>query len=316
MMISYNSQLGLRFKEKSIKMIFFNDYHDCLSNKLSRLQESRKEFEEKHNILSSFVKKQESGVELTEEEKSIMNKLLSEEDGIIAPLDNQRKIKDIVCEALGNKSEIVIVNEKQKTIENNCLASDAESSYYFICDSVYKCAELIKIKENFTGRTLKDINFGKYTYLLGKNKMLRFVVGLGAIAGFYYDDKKKDIFWWGIETNDGKYYFDEGYDKIFSWIMQILTFVELGDIEIKILEGGKNNGGKKNEDKIHNSSNKTVYVVDSTWNKIIMRTTGFAVRGHFRLQACGEGLKDRKLIWIDAFEKLGYKRKPKAEIVR
>lgn len=31
--------------------------------------------------------------------------------------------------------------------------------------------------------------------------------------------------------------------------------------------------------------------------------------------SCGVNMSDRKLIWIDAFEKQGYKRKPKARIL-
>ena len=97
-------------------------------------------------------------------------------------------------------------------------------------------------------------------------------------------------------------------------IMQLLSFVELSDIEVTLLNPMKNNGRHKRDGKITNNSPKTVYVVDSSWNKIVMRTDGFAVRGHFRLQPCGPGRMDRKLIWIDAFEKHGYKRKPTAEI--
>jgi hypothetical protein len=63
-------------------------------------------------------------------------------------------------------------------------------------------------------------------------------------------------------------------------------------------------------------NNKTKYpitVVDSTWFTNLVVSGAFKVRGHFRLQPCGQGLKDRKLIWINDFEKEGYTRKAKIE---
>lgn len=63
-------------------------------------------------------------------------------------------------------------------------------------------------------------------------------------------------------------------------------------------------------------NNKTrfpITVVDSAWYTHLVSSGAFKVRGHFRLQACGEALKDRKLIWIQDFEKEGYTRKAKIE---
>lgn len=207
------------------------------------------------------------------------------------------------------------INKIKISIGEQNVIDGSNSSYYFICDSVYKAAELIKVNTGFTGRTLKDVNFGKYTYLMGKNKTVRFVCSLNAIMGFYFDSEKKVGFEFGVEMEEGRYYYTPRYQKEFTKIMQVLTFIELGDIEVKMLEAGRNNGGKKNVNKVTNTSNNTVYVVDSSWNQIIIRADGFAVRGHFRLQPCGSGMKDRTLIWIDAFEKHGYKRRPKAEII-
>lgn len=309
MVISYNSQLGLRFKERSVKLDFcrlreqvLGVSYESLKERTETLKQKLKEKEEEIDNLPNLSEK-----ELLE--KKIAIEALGEEyiERLDKTSETQRKIKYmLVSGCLGGSIESSIDE----------FLKDDDTKYYLICDSIYRCAELIKIKENFTGRTLKDINYGKYTYLMGKNKMLRFICMQGAILGFYYDEVARVAFEWGIEMENGNYFFEDGHDKTFTEIMKILTFVELGDIEVKILEGGKNNGKPKNEGKVSNTSNKTVYVVDSTWNTILIRTEGFAVRGHYRLQACGEGLKDRKLIFIHAFEKHGYTRKPKAEIVR
>lgn len=285
MVISYNSQLGLRFREPEMKVELLDLMKDYLENELG--------------ITRGFLE-QLRGLPTDENGNlQIGEDMLSEWQ--LSRLDNNNEVRNKVSAILG--------------VDTN-LIDDDDSLYYFICDSVYKAAELIRINDNFSGRTIKDINFGKYTYLMGKNRMVRFVVRRGVMRGFYFNDSDKKAFEFGIEMEDGGYFFQKGFEKEFSTIMQVLTFVELGDIEIKILEAGRNNGGKKNVDKVTNTSNKTVYVVDSSWNQIIIRTTGFAVRGHFRLQSCGEAMKDRKLIWINAFEKHGYKRRPTGEIVR
>lgn len=292
MLINYNSQLGLRFSSPAVKLGF-------LRNRLSYYENKREEIGNHLEYLEELQKKHDSG-EIIDSDK--LNTEVFPDEYSLTKLKDEHETKKKIVDRVGTEIDIL---------------DDSGSSYFLICESVYKAAELIKIGINFTGRTIKDIKIGKYTYLMGKHEMVRFVCSVGAIHGFYYDDQLENAFWWGIEMTDGKYYFEErGSPEIFSRIMQILTFIELGDIEVTVLENGRNNGGKKNIDKIVNKSNNTVYVVDSSWNKLIIRTEGFAVRGHFRLQPCGEGMKDRNLVWINAFEKHGYKRKPKAEIIR
>jgi hypothetical protein len=51
--------------------------------------------------------------------------------------------------------------------------------------------------------------------------------------------------------------------------------------------------------------------VDSAWSKTLIKSDGFLVSGHSRMQPVGEGSKYRKLIWIDTFEKEGYTREAK-----
>lgn len=294
MVISYNSQLGLRINSPENQIKF-----------LELMVKVNKDLAKAHDNLIKVLENTHSddteNITLTFDENSLEYKLFTKTKDNIESHGRDREIRDKINLCIGEK---------------NLIDGDG-SSYYFICESVHKCADVIKIKENFSGRTLKDINFGKYTYLMGKHRMVRFLVAVNAIKGFYYDDEKNIAFEWGIEMDDGGWYFDGNYSFEFSMVMRILTFVELGDISIKLLDAGKNNGElKKSGNKITNTSNKTVYVVDSNWNTLIMRTDGFAVRGHFRLQPCGASNMDRKLIWIYAFEKHGYKRKPTAEIIR
>lgn len=295
MVISKNSQLGLRFSDNEVKIRFFTIMKNHLETQL--------------NITDTEVKKLNNWLEsidngdLTEEIIEDYNQSMLQQQNTINQLSGNKEIRDNVSNYISHTAGL------------NMMTKD-DSKYFLICESVYKAAELIKVNTGFTGRTLKDINFGTYTYLMGRNEMVRFIVSKGGLKGYYFDDLKDIAFEFGIEMEYGNYYFQDGYDKLFSKVMQILTFVELGDIEIVELLKGRNNGGKKDKEKVTNTSNNTVFVVDSSWNKLIIRTEGFAVRGHFRLQPCGVNHADRTLIWINAFEKHGFTRKPKAEIIR
>jgi hypothetical protein len=64
----------------------------------------------------------------------------------------------------------------------------------------------------------------------------------------------------------------------------------------------------------HNDSDHQIEIMDSTWFTEFIKSEAFKVRGHFRLQAHGEGRVGRKLIWIKDFKKEGYTRKAKKEL--
>jgi hypothetical protein len=89
-------------------------------------------------------------------------------------------------------------------------------------------------------------------------------------------------------------------------LSQIIIFLKYGDVELKLVESGKKIGTKR--DGYYNTTSNNMTVVDSSWNKIIIRTEKFNVNGHLRLQPIGKNRKDRKLIWINPFYKLGYKK--------
>lgn len=193
--------------------------------------------------------------------------------------------------------------------------NNEDSKIYLICNGVEACCKMIRIGDNFSSKALRNIAFGKHTYLLGKNEVCRFICDAGAIKGVYWNRDKEIFFEFGFDLESDGYYFDELYAEQFNKVAKIITFVELGDIDVIELEKGRNNGKSKKDGKVTNTSVFTVFVVDSSWNQLIIRTDGFAVMGHFRLQPCGAGFIDRKLIWINAFEKHGYSRRPKAEII-
>lgn len=186
---------------------------------------------------------------------------------------------------------------------------------YLITKGVEDCSKMVRIGDYFSTTAFKNMKYGAYRYLMGKNEAAWITCQKGVISGLYYDNLNRICFEFGFDMDNDKYHAPETQMPLFNRIAKLITFIELGDIETVYLPAGRNNGAPKTSGvKITNTSEFNVYVVDTSWNKLIIRTDGFGVKGHFRLQPCGPGHLDRKLIWIDSFEKKGYVRRPKAVI--
>ncbi|MFT6841799.1 MAG: hypothetical protein ACI8Q1_000242 [Parvicella sp.] len=104
---------------------------------------------------------------------------------------------------------------------------------------------------------------------------------------------------------------DEDEIKLASFVSAII-FIELAEIEtVKIKPNQKI--GKTKKTSIVNSGSTEFVVVRSSWNKEYTLSGSFDVSGHFRMQPCGKGMLDRKLIFIKPFSKNGYHRKSNKE---
>jgi hypothetical protein len=97
-------------------------------------------------------------------------------------------------------------------------------------------------------------------------------------------------------------------------IIPYFIFFDYAEIEEKIVKAGTKSKGISKKSGDTNLSNFDVKRIDSMYFTRIIREEGFSVSGHFRLQPCGEGLRDRKLIYINPFEKNGYTRRAKIEM--
>lgn len=91
--------------------------------------------------------------------------------------------------------------------------------------------------------------------------------------------------------------------------LAIAMFRTYSDHEVKVVAG--NDYGTLNGITYKNSNRRSITVLDSSWYTSIVRTEGFMVNGHLRMQPCGIGNTQRKLIYIDSFMKHGYVRKAK-----
>jgi hypothetical protein len=94
-----------------------------------------------------------------------------------------------------------------------------------------------------------------------------------------------------------------------TWIefIKMIIFTELSELETVMLEPNQKIGTKKTG-KYLNESKSRVVIVDSAWSKKLIKSDGFLVSGHSRLQPFGEKNKYRKYIWIDTYTKEGYTR--------
>lgn len=93
-------------------------------------------------------------------------------------------------------------------------------------------------------------------------------------------------------------------------VIVMLLFKKYAKIETKTV--GANKRYKDINCKYTNDTNSDITFLDSTWFTNLVKSEGFNVRGHFRLQPKKKnGEWTKELIWISEFEKTGYNRKAK-----
>lgn len=90
---------------------------------------------------------------------------------------------------------------------------------------------------------------------------------------------------------------------------KLLCFLFMTENEEIIVQPGAKHGTRK-QGKVINSLPIAVTVVNNNWNITSIRTEGFPVSGHLRVQPTKEG---PKLIFIEPFKKHGYVRRAKSK---
>jgi|ERR1051325_495829 hypothetical protein len=97
--------------------------------------------------------------------------------------------------------------------------------------------------------------------------------------------------------------------SVIADIFSLILFLKYCDLETKEVKG--NSKTMHIGTKYVNETKNNIQILDSTWFTTLVKSDSFHVRGHFRFQPCGQGMKDRKLIWISDFQKEGYTRQAK-----
>lgn len=105
-------------------------------------------------------------------------------------------------------------------------------------------------------------------------------------------------------------------DNIHEFLMRTIIFVELSKdrVILKDLKPKDKFGDILKGNLIKNETNRNITIVNSLWNVISISVGEFKVRGHFRLQKCGVGLSEVKLVFIDEFIKTKYVRRSTREL--
>jgi hypothetical protein len=95
--------------------------------------------------------------------------------------------------------------------------------------------------------------------------------------------------------------------------MQLLIYMHFGDITSKTYAPKEN--VKLSDNKLVTNTLKTPVTYLNTLWKQRVSTSGFKVKGHWRMQVHGINRRKKKLIWIESFSKSGYNRKATKELL-
>jgi hypothetical protein len=128
------------------------------------------------------------------------------------------------------------------------------------------------------------------------------------IIGFYASDCLSTFVWKDIAeytTESDKSAIEVG-KSLWHFVQMILMFKKFADVETKFLPAQQKTKGI--DCKYVNETNSNITYLTSHYIQNLYVQGAFKVRGHWRLQPCGQAFKDRKMIWIKDFEKHGYTR--------
>lgn len=120
-----------------------------------------------------------------------------------------------------------------------------------------------------------------------------------------------------LSINDGNCWVTDAIDQkqfsvewTFTLICIILLFKEFAKLEVKTVFPKQKISDR--DGKHLNNTDLPIVKLDCNWFTDLIKSEGFKVRGHFRLQPCiNDGKWTKSLIWINDFEKNGYTRKAK-----
>lgn len=220
----------------------------------------------------------------------------------------------------------------EELVATYALLNHNNNKNYYITNSVTEKLELLKVSRDKEGRydytIFKHIKPQKCTFILPDNKLVRVVIGNGEKQQQMVFDYLRFDFHQGSkltgEMNNCLFYVDRltgeqcshfqhsDVKEIEDRLYKLMCFVYLSDIEEIILKPGHRMGTRKSG-KVFNELKHSLIVVTSKWNITSIRTEGFPVSGHFRLQPCGKGRNEVKVVLVDPYEKKGYVRKAKKQ---
>jgi hypothetical protein len=198
-----------------------------------------------------------------------------------------------------------------------------KSKKYLLSDTALQSANSIKFGDSFDFKFLSNVIDGTcVTFMLGSEFVFKYqkigkdIFGL-QVNVTKYDNTGKELIKYRlfkIDTETGDL-FIEGIennplaDKEFSMFIKLVIFTELAELKTVIIQPGKTSGNTRSSGKFANGSKYPIVSVDVNWTITTVRTTGFKVKKHMRIQPCGKSRMGKKLIWIEEYDKDGYIRR-------
>lgn len=116
-----------------------------------------------------------------------------------------------------------------------------------------------------------------------------------------------------IQKNKDK--FGGLFFEVVERMIKMIVFLHMTPVTYKFVEGGAKVGDFMKGTQIKNEMKSPFTFVNIDWNHITIRTEGFDVRGHWRLQRRGKNWSEVSLKFIQPYEKKGYIRKSHKELV-
>ena len=213
-------------------------------------------------------------------------------------------------------------NERISSELHNLLTPPNNKNYLMSAPSVEISRKISVGEEKFDGRMFGGLPQGKkITILVNDRLFYRYLITPTSILCVWVTTEP--IIHEGAEREYMKYttfkiHTDSGHlsypvaspfeVELFKNFIQYLIFLEFSELETVVLKPNVKIGNKK-DGRYLNDSREDIVIVDSTWNKIIVKSGGFGVSSHFRWQPYGGfGSSKRKLIYIKDYIKEGYTR--------
>lgn len=199
---------------------------------------------------------------------------------------------------------------------------------YYVTNSVVDKLDLLKVsKKNglYDYTVFKDVADCKITFIFKDNALLRMHIAGDTICFChvhytFYNTEERLLhktqgnsycinFFVNRKTGEQCDHFNHiDVKEIERFVYHLLCFFFLSENTEIVVNAGKSYGTKKQPDALSNDCDVPITIVNSNWNVTSIRTEGFGVCGHFRLQPCGVNNGDRKMIFIEPFQKNGYVR--------
>ena len=244
----------------------------------------------------------------------------------------------------GERSTLLMEDEETMGAVANTfhLLSIKDQKAYFVTNSVLALLDKLKVKKTFTApvyeasvrdteyighvetydwRVFNTVSDRKVTFVFPDNTILRVVFSdvLLAFAHIKYDlisyEKNEGHMAWcmfNINRQTGavnKHHLHPDVQTAEEFIYRLLCFVYLSDNEEVLVDAGHRHGTRKSG-KLVNDLDVPLTIITSKWNITSIRTEGFEVSPHFRLQHYRDGVRVK---FIDRYEKHGYIRRAKSD---